>query len=71
MPLLEVTGLSVTFGIVKDHQGTINVESEPGKGTTFILRFPRLRAAAAAAAAAELGSAGPGNGAPAGGGGAA
>lgn len=33
-------GLSVTYGIVKDHKGEILVESEPGQGATFILRFP-------------------------------
>lgn len=33
-------GLSITFGIIQDHKGKINVESEPGKGTTFILTLP-------------------------------
>ena len=33
-------GLSVSYGIVEDHKGTIEVESEPGKGTTFVLTFP-------------------------------
>ena len=35
-------GLSVSYGIIRDHQGTVDVQSEPGKGTTFILRFPGL-----------------------------
>jgi two-component system NtrC family sensor kinase len=33
-------GLSVSYGIIKDHEGSILVESEPGKGTTFIVNFP-------------------------------
>jgi signal transduction histidine kinase len=33
-------GLSVTYGIVKDHKGEILVESDAGRGATFILLFP-------------------------------
>jgi PAS domain S-box-containing protein len=33
-------GLSVAYNIVKAHQGTIEVQSEPGRGTTFAMRFP-------------------------------
>jgi two-component system NtrC family sensor kinase len=33
-------GLSVCYGIIKDHGGEIRVESEEGKGTTFIISFP-------------------------------
>jgi two-component system, NtrC family, sensor kinase len=32
-------GLSVVYGIIKEHQGSIYVKSEPGKGSTFIVRF--------------------------------
>lgn len=33
-------GLAISYGIVKEHKGTINVESTLGKGTTFIIRLP-------------------------------
>ncbi|MEW6327235.1 MAG: ATP-binding protein [Thermodesulfobacteriota bacterium] len=33
-------GLSMAYNIVKKHDGQIEVESEEGKGTTFIIRLP-------------------------------
>ncbi|HMD14300.1 MAG TPA: ATP-binding protein [Bacteroidota bacterium] len=36
-------GLSVTYGIVKQHDGTISVQSTVGKGTTFSLSFPIIQ----------------------------
>ena len=33
-------GLAMTFRIVQLHNGRIDFSSEPGKGTTFVLRFP-------------------------------
>jgi two-component system NtrC family sensor kinase len=33
-------GLAISYGIVREHKGTILVESEVGKGTTFTVRIP-------------------------------
>ena len=35
-------GLSLCRGIVEEHGGTIGVQSEPGQGTTFLIRLPVL-----------------------------
>lgn len=36
-------GLTVTKSIVEEHDGTINVESKPGEGTTFTITLPRAQ----------------------------
>jgi two-component system NtrC family sensor kinase len=33
-------GLSIAYGVIKKHNGVIDAESEPGKGTTFIISLP-------------------------------
>jgi signal transduction histidine kinase len=38
-------GLPVSIGIVRQHGGTIEVESMPGQGSTFTIRIPRLKPA--------------------------
>jgi len=39
-------GLSVTYGIVKEHGGEIRLESEEGEGTTFVITLPAAQEAA-------------------------
>jgi len=36
-------GLASVYGLIKQHQGFIDVESEPGRGTTFHIYFPALK----------------------------
>jgi PAS domain S-box-containing protein len=33
-------GLSISYAIIQQHQGTVDVQSQPGHGTTFTLRLP-------------------------------
>jgi signal transduction histidine kinase len=35
-------GLSVTFGIIRDHQGDISIKSKIGEGTCFIVTLPTM-----------------------------
>jgi two-component system, NtrC family, sensor kinase len=34
-------GLSMVHGIIREHHGVVEVDSEPGKGTTFIIKLPK------------------------------
>ena len=36
-------GLSVSYGIIKEHSGKIDVRSTPGRGTSFHVEFPAVR----------------------------
>ena len=42
-------GLSMVFGILKRHEGSVEIESAPGQGTTFRLRLPPMDEAPAPA----------------------
>jgi signal transduction histidine kinase len=33
-------GLAIAYGIVKMHRGSIDVESKPKEGTTFVVKLP-------------------------------
>jgi signal transduction histidine kinase/ActR/RegA family two-component response regulator len=35
-------GLAVSFGIIRRHDGSIEVDSEPGRGTTFKISLPKV-----------------------------
>jgi signal transduction histidine kinase len=36
-------GLSVSFGIIRDHEGEISLSSAPGEGATFTIVLPAAR----------------------------
>jgi signal transduction histidine kinase len=42
-------GLSMTFGYIRQSNGHLTIESEPGKGTTITILMPRSEAAAGGA----------------------
>ena len=46
-------GLAVSYGIVRRHEGALEVESEPGSGTCFRIKLPVARGAVKAGEAKE------------------
>ena len=46
-------GLSTVYGIVRQHGGHIDVQSQPGRGTTFTIHLPRVDGRAEAPARGE------------------
>jgi len=47
-------GLAVTYGIVREHGGTIEAVNRPGQGARFVLEFPLVRQAKLAVEPARL-----------------
>src|SRR5207249_450565 len=47
-------GLSLCYGIIKEHGGTISVRSKPGEGASFRIELPLGTAASAPAVQAAL-----------------
>jgi signal transduction histidine kinase len=35
-------GLSIVYGIINEHKGTVEAKSKVGKGTTFIIKLPTV-----------------------------
>jgi CheY-like chemotaxis protein len=49
-------GLAMVFGIVQQHEGWIECQSEPGRGTTFSLYIPRLQDGLLTPSTTQIGS---------------
>ncbi len=47
-------GLAMVYGVVNRHKGSIEIDSEPGQGTTFTIRLPAWSPDQAAPAAATV-----------------
>ena len=55
-------GLAIVHGIVRAHEGAIDLKSEPGKGATFHVYFPAVQATMQGSAAAAPATRAPGRG---------
>ena len=48
-------GLAIVQSVISDHHGTISVESQPGRGTTFHIELPKKHSGALQADKAKVG----------------
>lgn len=47
-------GLAMVYGIIQRHEGKLEIQSEPGRGTSFLIQLPCTRPAAAASGGLEV-----------------